>query len=210
MARGDDRVIELLNDILTFELTLINQYWLNYRMLDNWGLPGLAKVFKDLAMEEMEDADHYIERLLFLDGHPNLQRLNTVQIGEDPVEQLRLARDAERTAVERLNAGIALCVEVGDNGTRELLATEIALASGKTRARFLAWSNGGPREQSLVSSAVKPGEGGLQGAPSGKPFSLLSRYTRSCTTTVLIPRIVLRLLVTRNTPSSIPSSVSAS
>lgn len=125
MATSDERVIDFLNEMLTYELTLINQYWLNYRMLDNWGLPGLAKVFKDRAMEEMADADHYVERILFLDGHPNLQRLGTVQIGEDPVEQLRLARDAERTAVERLNAGIALCVEVGDNGTRELLAEAV-------------------------------------------------------------------------------------
>lgn len=125
MATSDERVIDFLNEMLTYELTLINQYWLNYRMLDNWGLPGLAKVFKGRAMEEMEDADHYVERILFLDGHPNLQRLGTVQIGEDPVEQLRLARDAERTAVERLNAGIALCVEVGDNGTRELLAEAV-------------------------------------------------------------------------------------
>jgi bacterioferritin len=125
VTKSDERIIEFLNEMLTYELTLINQYWLNYRMHDNWGLPGLAKVYKDLAVEEMEDADHYVERILYLDGHPNLQRLNTVQVGEDPLEQLRLARDAERTAVERLNAGIALCVEVGDNGTRELLAEAV-------------------------------------------------------------------------------------
>lgn len=125
MVVSDPRVVDFLNEMLTYELTLINQYWLNYRMLDNWGLPGLAKVFRDLSVEEMQDADHYVERILFLDGHPNLQRMGTVQVGEDPVEQLRLARDAERTAVERLNAGIALCVEVGDNGTRELLAEAV-------------------------------------------------------------------------------------
>lgn len=125
MATSDERVIEFLNEMLSYELTLINQYWLDYRMLDNWGLPGLAQVFRARALEEMEDADHYIERILFLDGHPNVQRLNTVQVGEDPREQLQLARDAERSAVERLNAGIALCVEVGDNGTRELLAEAV-------------------------------------------------------------------------------------
>jgi bacterioferritin len=125
MARGDDRVLELLNDILTFELTLINQYWLNYRMLDNWGLPGLAKVFKDIALEEMEDADRYIDRILYLEGHPNLQRLGTVQVGEDPIEQLDLARIREDEAVTKLNAGIALCHEVGDHGTRELLAEAV-------------------------------------------------------------------------------------
>ncbi len=125
MGRGDDRIIELLNDILTYELTLINQYWLNYRMLDNWGLPGLATIFRGFAMEEMEDADHYIDRILFLDGHPNLQRLGTVQVGEDPIEQISLARDREQEAVDKLNAGIALCHDVGDHGTRELLATAL-------------------------------------------------------------------------------------
>jgi bacterioferritin len=125
MARGDERILELLNDILTFELTLINQYWLNHRMLDNWGLPGLSAVFRRLSLEEMEDADRYVERILFLDGHPNLQRYGTVQIGEDPLEQLSLARDREAEAVDKLNAGIALCVEVGDHGTRELLAEAV-------------------------------------------------------------------------------------
>jgi bacterioferritin len=122
VARGDDRIIELLNGILTFELTLINQYWLNYRMLDNWGLPGLAKVFKDISLEEMQDADVYVDRILFLEGHPNLQRYGTVQVGEDPLEQIDLARGREAEAVETLNRGIALCHEIGDHGTREILA----------------------------------------------------------------------------------------
>ncbi|MFA9429760.1 bacterioferritin [Egicoccus sp. AB-alg2] len=122
MARGDERVIELLNDILTFELTLINQYWLNYRMLNNWGLYGLGEVFKKYSLEEMEDADKYVDRILFLDGHPNLQRMNTVQVGETAQEMLQLAKAREAEAVDKLNAGIALCLEVGDNGTRELLA----------------------------------------------------------------------------------------
>ncbi|MFP4636155.1 MAG: bacterioferritin [Nitriliruptoraceae bacterium] len=122
MGRGDERVLELLNDMLTFELTLINQYWLDYRMLDDWGLPGLAKAFKDIAREEMEDADGYIERILYLEGHPNVQRLGTVRVGEDPLEKLDLGRAAEAEAVERLNAGVVLCQEAGDNGTREMLA----------------------------------------------------------------------------------------
>ncbi len=130
MPRGDERVIALLNDILTFELTLINQYWLDYRMLDDWGLPGLATAFRGYSLEEMQDADHYVDRILYLDGHPNLQRLNTVQIGETPREMLELARDREQEAVERLNAGIALCVEVGDHGTRELLAEALREEEG--------------------------------------------------------------------------------
>ncbi|MFA9444282.1 bacterioferritin [Egicoccus sp. AB-alg6-2] len=125
MARGDERIIELLNDILTFELTLINQYWLNYRMLDSWGLYGLGAVFKKYSLEEMEDADRYIDRILFLQGHPNLQRMNTVQVGETAQEMLQLAMAREAEAVDKLNAGIALCLEVGDNGTRELLAEAV-------------------------------------------------------------------------------------
>ena len=130
MARGDDRIIDLLNDILTFELTLINQYWLNYRMLDAWGLPKLGEVFRGYSLEEMEDADKYIDRILFLDGHPNVQRLNTVQVGETAQEMLQLAMAREQEAVDKLNAGIALCVEVGDHGTRELLAEAIQEEEG--------------------------------------------------------------------------------
>jgi bacterioferritin len=122
MPRGDERIIELLNDILTFELTLINQYWLNYRMLNNWGFAKLGDVFRAYSLEEMQDADKYVDRILFLDGHPNLQRMNTVQVGETAQEMLELARDREQEAVDKLNAGIALCHEVGDHGTRELLA----------------------------------------------------------------------------------------
>lgn len=122
MAKGDDRVIELLNDILSFELTLINQYWLNYRMLADWGLPGLADIMRGYSLEEMTDADHYVDRILFLEGHPNLQRLGTVLVGETPHEIIELAAQKEREAVTKLNDGIALCVEVGDNGSRELLA----------------------------------------------------------------------------------------
>jgi bacterioferritin len=122
VPRGDERIIELLNDILTFELTLINQYWLNHRMLDNWGLAKLGDVFRRYAVEEMEDADKYIDRILFLEGHPNLQRLNTVQVGETAREMLELAMAREQEAVDKLNAGIALAHEVGDHGTRELLA----------------------------------------------------------------------------------------
>jgi bacterioferritin len=125
VARGDERIIELLNDILTFELTLINQYWLNHRMLDNWGLAKLGKVFREYSLEEMQDADRYIDRILFLDGHPNLQRMNTVQVGETAKEMLELAAAREAEAVDKLNAGIALAVEVGDQGTRELLAEAV-------------------------------------------------------------------------------------
>lgn len=130
VPRGDERIIGLLNDILTFELTLINQYWLNYRMLHSWGLGKLGDVFKAYSLEEMQDADHYIDRILFLEGHPNVQRMNTVQVGETAEEMLELARAREQEAVDKLNAGIALCVEVGDHGTRELLAEAVLEEEG--------------------------------------------------------------------------------
>ncbi|HEX2027678.1 MAG TPA: bacterioferritin [Nitriliruptorales bacterium] len=120
--RGDDRIIEFLNEHLTAELTLINQYFLGSRIFDNWGLRGLAKILRDISLEEMEDAEHLIDRILYLEGHPNLQRLGTVRVGETPQEQLELALDCERAAIERLRRGVELCVEVGDHGTRELVA----------------------------------------------------------------------------------------
>jgi len=130
VPRGDERIIELLNDVLTFELTLINQYWLNYRMLESWGLGKLGEVFKGYSLEEMQDADKYVDRILFLEGHPNLQRMNTVQVGETAKEMLELAMAREQEAVDKLNAGIALCVEVGDHGTRELLAEALIEEEG--------------------------------------------------------------------------------
>jgi bacterioferritin len=120
--QGDPQVVELLNEVLTAELTAVNQYFLDAKMFDNWGYNRLGERFRSESIDEMEDADHLIERLLFLDGHPNLQRLGTIRTGEAPIEKLTLALTLEKEAIARLNAGIALCVERGDNGTRDLLA----------------------------------------------------------------------------------------
>lgn len=124
--KGDERIIEFLNEHLTAELTIVSQYFLNAKMLQNWGLPGLAKVFRDMSFEEMRDAEHLIERILFLEGHPNLQRLDTVQVGEDPHEQLTIAVSCEQNAVDRLRAGVELCNEVGDHATRDLVERMLA------------------------------------------------------------------------------------
>jgi len=118
---GHADVIELLNEVLTAELTAINQYFVDAKMYANWGYDRLASRFKDESVGEMKDADHLIERILYLDGVPNLQRLGTVRVGEAAIEKLHLALALEREAIERLNRGIALCVERGDNGSRELL-----------------------------------------------------------------------------------------
>ena len=128
--KTDERVIEALNDVLSYELTLINQYWLNYRMLADWGLPGLAGIMRGYSMEEMQDADTYVDRILYLGGHPNLQKLGTVLVGESPREIIELARDKEQEAVEKLNTYIALCTEVNDNGTRDLFAEALREEEG--------------------------------------------------------------------------------
>lgn len=119
--QGDPAVIELLNEVLTGELTAINQYFVDAKMLDNWGLERLGKRFYDESIDEMKDADRLIERILYLDGTPNLQRLGTVKVGESPREKLDAALELERVAIARLNAGIGTCSERGDHGTRELL-----------------------------------------------------------------------------------------
>jgi bacterioferritin len=119
--QGDEEIIEVLNDVLTGELTAVNQYFLDAKMLDNWGYEHLGERFRSESIDEMKDADDLIERILYLDGHPNLQRLGTVRTGETPVEKLTLALDLETEAIDRLNRGIATCAAKGDNGTRALL-----------------------------------------------------------------------------------------
>jgi bacterioferritin len=119
--RGDAQVIEILNEVLTAELTAINQYFVHAKMCGNWGYQRLAKKKREESIEEMKDADAVIERILYLDGTPNMQRLNPVRVGEDAVEQHRLDLALETEAIARLNRGIALARERGDNGTRELL-----------------------------------------------------------------------------------------
>jgi bacterioferritin len=111
------RVVELLNDALTFELTVTNAYFLHARMLDNWGFPRLGKVFYDLSIDEMRDADAIINRILLFDGHPNVQRLNAIHVGESPEEMLTLALESEKAAVVQFNAAAHECHDLGDHGT---------------------------------------------------------------------------------------------
>lgn len=117
MQPVDPRVVELLNEALTFELTVTNTYFLHARMLDNWGLPKLGKVFYDLSIDEMRDADDLINRILMFDGHPNVQRLNAIQVGETAEEMLSLALASERAAVAQFNAAGDECHQLGDHGT---------------------------------------------------------------------------------------------
>jgi len=119
--RGDPGVLELLNECLTAELTAINQYFVDAKMCGNWGYERLAATFKHESVDEMRDAEALIDRILYLEGVPNLQRLGTVRVGETVPEKLVAALDLEKAAVARLNEGVARCVAAGDNGSRELL-----------------------------------------------------------------------------------------
>ena len=150
--QGDPQVLELLNEVLTAELTAVNQYFLDSKMFDNWGYDRLAERFRSESIDEMKDADHLIERLLYLEGHPNLQRLGAIRTGDEPVEKLSLALALEQEAIARLNVGIALCVDRGDNGSRDLLEeilegeeghadwleTQLSLAEQLGQAHYLA------------------------------------------------------------------------
>ncbi|MCA8956905.1 MAG: bacterioferritin [Planctomycetes bacterium] len=120
--RGDPDIVEMLNDVLTAELTAINQYYVHYKMNENWGYRRLAARLREESIEEMRHADALIERILYFEGVPNMQRLYPVKVGENVPEQHALDLALEKAAVERLNKGIALCRDRGDNGTRELLA----------------------------------------------------------------------------------------
>jgi bacterioferritin len=120
--KADDRVIEALNDLLTLELTVINQYFLHSRMCQDWGYEALAARLRAISREEMDDAEEIIDRILFLEGMPNLQRLRPVTIGENVPEQLRVSVEAEREALEILARGVAVSDEAGDRASREFFA----------------------------------------------------------------------------------------
>ncbi len=119
--RGDDRVIELLNEVLTNELTATNQYYLHYAMQKNWGYTKLAQHTYDESIDEMRHVDLLIHRILFLDGHPNLQRLNALRIGESVREQFEADFAIERDAITTLRRGLDLCAEAKDTVSRLLL-----------------------------------------------------------------------------------------
>jgi bacterioferritin len=125
--RSDDDVIELLNEVLTAELTAINQYFVHAKMCENWGYHRLYEHGRAESIDEMRHAERLIERILYFEGVPNMQRLFPVRVGETVPEQFQVDLELEYEAVERLNRGITLTVERADNGTRELLA-EILVA----------------------------------------------------------------------------------
>ena len=132
---GHERVIQLLNDFLTHELTSVNQMFMHARLCEHWGYRRLAKKARDESIEEMRNVERLMDRILFLDGLPNLQRLGKVNVGQTVPEQLRLDLELEQTAMRLLNDGIEACRGAGDDGTRELLAD--VLEREETHASWL-------------------------------------------------------------------------
>lgn len=119
--KGQPAILDLLNTVLTAELTAINEYFIHAKMCRNWGYLRLADHVKKESIDEMKHADRIIERILYLEGVPNLQRLNKVNVGETVPEQFRLDLQLEKEALIRLNDGLKLCRDLGDNGTEALL-----------------------------------------------------------------------------------------
>jgi bacterioferritin len=119
--QGDPRIIDLLNQVLRKELTGINQYFIHSRMCKNWGYAVLAKHAYDESIDEMKHADKIIERVLFLDGVPNLSDYDRILVGADVRQQLANDLSLEMAALQVLRPGVQLCLEVGDHASRELL-----------------------------------------------------------------------------------------
>jgi bacterioferritin len=118
--KGNAKILEAPNDVLTGELTGINQYFVHAKMCQNWGYERLAELNRKESIGEMNHAEELIERILFLEGVPNLQRLAKVKVGERVPEQLNLDLALELDAVDKLNKAIAIAAELGDNGSRDL------------------------------------------------------------------------------------------
>ena len=125
-VKAGKAVIAALNEVLTAELTAVNQYFLHAKMLQNWGYTKLAVKLRAESIDEMKHADTLIERILYLDGTPNVQKLGRIRIGETVPEMFSSDLALEVEAIPRLNAAIALCGEHGDHGTRQILDAILA------------------------------------------------------------------------------------
>ncbi len=119
--KGNDEVIELLNEVLTAELTAINQYFIHAKMCQNWGFKQLADFTRKESIDEMRHAEELMDRILYLEGVPNVQRLYKVNVGETVKEQFECDLAVEKAAIERLTRGIELCWAKSDHGSRDLL-----------------------------------------------------------------------------------------
>jgi len=128
--KGNERILQALNDRLAEELTAINQYMVHSEMCENWGYLRLHKEIRAQAMDEMHHAEWLIERIIFLEGIPSVSRLNAMKIGKSVQEMIDNDRDDELDAISKYNESIRLAVECGDNGTRELLEKILKMEEG--------------------------------------------------------------------------------
>jgi len=119
--KAKEGIIDLLNKILTADLTAINQYFLHAKMCENWGYDRLHHKVKERSFDEMKDADELIEHILYLEGVPNVQRLGTVHVGETVTEQFKTDLQAEKEMLTLLTDGVSHCAKVGDYTTRHML-----------------------------------------------------------------------------------------
>ncbi|MDA8791863.1 bacterioferritin [Bacteriovoracaceae bacterium] len=124
--KGSTKVITALNEVLTGELTAINQYFLHARMLQDWGLEELGKLEYEASIDEMKHADELIKRILFLEGLPNVQKLNKIQIGENVEELIESDLKVEYSAIKILKRNIVICEEEHDFATRDLFLRILA------------------------------------------------------------------------------------
>jgi bacterioferritin len=124
-VQGSPRIVDLLNGLLSLELRAVNQYFLHYKMCENWGYLRLAKKLRQQSMGEMTDVEEIMDRILYFDGLPNLQRFDPFSVGETVVEQLELALEMEKEAVGQITSLMKACEEEGDIGTREFLAPKL-------------------------------------------------------------------------------------
>ncbi len=119
--KAREGIVDRLNELLTIDLTAINQYFIQSEMVRNWGFLRTAEKMREASMDEMRDAQKLVRHILYLEGLPNLQRLGPIKIGESVEENLQLDLESEMSALETLAEAIAHCEQVGDFGTREIL-----------------------------------------------------------------------------------------
>ncbi|OGW99072.1 MAG: bacterioferritin [Nitrospirae bacterium RIFCSPLOWO2_12_FULL_63_8] len=118
--KAKEGIVDLLNKVLTVDLTAINQYFVHAKMCENWGYERLHHKVRERSVDEMKDAETLIEHILYLEGVPNMQRLGTVNVGETVPEQLKLDLKAEQDMLKILSDGVAHCTKVGDYTTRHM------------------------------------------------------------------------------------------
>jgi bacterioferritin len=157
-VRRDAEITTILNDVLTAELTSVNQYFVDAKMMENWGYDPLAQQFRDESIDEMKDADELIGRILFLEGVPNLQRLGTVRVGETVPEKLQLALDLEYESIERLNLaspGVASSATTAPASCSTTSSRARKTTPTGWRPNSGSWRSSARRTTSLSTSAAR-------------------------------------------------------